>query len=249
MNLEGDLITAQALAETLSLSVETIWRYTRENKIPYLTVGNKQYRYRLADVLRSLQGTQVSEQTAGYQVCAGRKLTYQDYVLMPEEPGYRFEILDGILIKEPSPTVLHQRVSRRLQRLLEDYFAVADPRGEVFNAPLDVTLGDHTVVQPDIFYVAGEQEHLVQRERVDGPPTLVVEVMSPSTRRKDRLSKLRIYQQAQVPHCWLVNPEEQTLECFSLRDQTYAVVACGLDDDTVEHLDFSGLSIQLEKLW
>ncbi|NLM96549.1 MAG: helix-turn-helix domain-containing protein, partial [Halanaerobiaceae bacterium] len=47
---DNDLITAQELAEKLGLSVETIWRYTREKKIPYIQLGKKQYRYRLSDV-------------------------------------------------------------------------------------------------------------------------------------------------------------------------------------------------------
>ncbi|MGI6357233.1 MAG: Uma2 family endonuclease [Bacillota bacterium] len=248
MKPDGDLITAQALAEALSLSVETVWRYTRENKIPFLELGARQYRYRLSDVLIALSGSQMRERGTEYKA-SDKKLTYQDYVQMPEEPGYRLEILDGILIKEPSPTVVHQRVSRRLQRVLEDYFAVHDPNGEVFNAPLDVTLGDYTVVQPDIFYIAGGQEHLVLRERVEGPPTLVVEVLSPTSRRKDRWHKLQIYQRAEVPHYWMVDPEEHTLECFSLRDGVYALVVGGVDDDVVEHPELSGLVVHLEQLW
>lgn len=248
MSMDRELITAQALAEALNLSVETIWRYTRENKIPHVMLGNKQYRYRLSDVLGSLSGAQVKEQPTDYKAEPAKKLTYQDYLQLPDD-GNRYEILDGVLIRDPSPIVLHQRVSRRLQRILEDYFAASDPTGEVFNAPLDVTLGDYTVVQPDIFYMASGQEQLVLHARIDGPPTLVVEVMSPSTSRKDRLRKMRIYQQAQIPHYWLVNPEEKTMECLTLRDGIYAIVASGMDDDVVEHPGFVGLTIELKALW
>jgi Uma2 family endonuclease len=140
--------------------------------------------------------------------------SYQDYLKLPEEPGYRYEVLEGMLVKDPSPNVIHQRVSRRLQRILEDYFLKVDSRGEIFDAPLDVTLGDITVVQPDLFYVSGEQKVIIKESRIDGPPTLIVEILSPSSGRKDRLQKMRIYQQAQVQHYWIVNPEEKTLECF-----------------------------------
>lgn len=246
-----ELLTAHALAETLHLSVETVWRYTREDKIPYIELGNRQYRYRLADVLRALAGTAsvVREKEAEYTPETAKKLTYQDYLLLPENPGYRFEILDGMLVKEPSPNVLHQRVSRRLQRILEDYFAVADPEGEVFGAPLDVTFYDISVVQPDLFYVSGEQKLIVKEARIDGPPALVVEVLSPSTTRKDRLLKLRIYQKAKVEHYWLVNPEEKTLECFALREGAYTLVSSGMDEDVVEHPGFKGLSVPLSALW
>lgn len=246
---EKDLITAHALAEALDLSVETIWRYTREKKIPYIELGSKQYRYNPTDVINALTSSSVKEKAGEYKSQTAKKYTYQDYLLLPDEPGYRFEILEGMLIKDPSPNVPHQRASRGLQRILEDYLWQVDPEGEIFNAPLDVTFGDITVVQPDLFYVAGEQKEIVKATRIDGSPTLVVEVLSPSTSRKDRLQKLRIYQREQVRHYWLVNPEEKTLECFILLDGAYTLMASGMDEDVVEHPSFSGLSIPLGYLW
>ncbi|MDO9573911.1 MAG: Uma2 family endonuclease [Candidatus Contubernalis sp.] len=246
---DKELITAQVLAEALDLSVETIWRYTREKKIPYIELGRKQYRYKLTDVVRALNNSTLREKTAPYKTETDKKYTYQDYLELPEEPGYRFEILEGILMKDPSPNVIHQRVSRKLQRILEDYFWEVDPRGEIFNAPLDVTFHDITVVQPDLFYVSAEQEEIVKDTRIDGPPTLVVEVLSPSNFRKDRLQKMRIYQKVQVQHYWIVDPAEKTLECFSLRDGMYTLVAAGMEEDTVEPPDFSGLYIELKTLW
>jgi Uma2 family endonuclease/predicted DNA-binding transcriptional regulator AlpA len=249
MAMNKELITAQALAETLDLSVETIWRYTRENKIPYIELGNRQYRYKLDDVIKALSGDVLREKPVPYETKPNKKLTYQDYLDIPEEPGYRFEILDGMLIKEPSPSVMHQRASRKLQRILEDYFEEVDPEGEVFDAPLDVTPLDFNVVQPDLFYVSGEQKLIVKEARIDGQPALVVEVMSPSSARKDRLQKMQIYQKAQVQHYWLVDPQEKTLECFAWRDGVYALVAAGMDEDIVEHPNFTGLSIALKSLW
>jgi Uma2 family endonuclease len=246
---DKELVTAQVLAEALDLSVETIWRYTREKKIPHVELRGKQYRYKLADVISALTGSTVQEKAAWYKTGLAKSFTYQDYLLLPEEPGYRFEVLDGMLIKEPSPSVIHQRVSRRLQRILEDYFGACDPEGEIFNAPLDVTFHDVTVVQPDLFYVSGEQKLIVKDTRIDGPPALVVEVLSPSSNRKDRLQKLRIYQEAKVRHYWLVNPEEKTLECFSLRDGDYTLVTAGMDEEVVEHPEFAELSIPLKALW
>lgn len=251
MSGEKELITAHALAEALHLSVETVWRYTREEKIPFIELGNKQYRYRLADVLQALAGagSVAREAKAEYAPETAKKLTYQDYLLLPEEPGCRFEILEGLLVREPSPNVMHQRISRRLQRLLEDYFAAVDSEGEIFDAPLDVTFHDISVVQPDLLYVSGEQKPIVKEARIDGPPTLVVEIISPSGTRKDRLLKLRIYQKAKVEHYWLVDPQEKTLECFVLREGAYVLVASGMDEEVVEHPEFTGLSVPLSVLW
>lgn len=161
---------------TLSLSqpfgspVETIWKYTREGRIPYIKLGSKQYRYRPGEVVETLSGIAVREKESGYQSGSENKLTYRDYLELPEEPGYRFEILEGMLVKETSPSVMHQRVSRRLQQLLEDYFRQTDPRGEVFGAPLDTTFGEETVVQPDLLYVSAKQQELIKETRIDGPP-------------------------------------------------------------------------------
>ena len=156
-----ELITAQALAQTLDLSVETIWKYTRENKIPYVELGSRQYRYKPNDVIEALRGGAIRGKTSSYKNNVAKKLTYQDYLDIPEEPGYRLEVLDGMLVKEPSPSVMHQRVSRRLQRILEDYFWQVDSAGEIFNAPLDVTPLDYNVVQPDLFYVTGDRKSVV----------------------------------------------------------------------------------------
>ncbi|MFZ3130526.1 MAG: Uma2 family endonuclease [Desulfosporosinus sp.] len=246
---DKELITAQTLAKALDLSVETIWRYTREKKIPYMELGTKQYRYKSADVINTLNSSTVQEKPVGYKPEPTQNFTYQDYLLLPEEPGYHFEVLEGMLIKEPSPNVLHQRVSRRLERILEDYFQEYDAQGEVFNAPLDVTFHDITIVQPDLLYVSGKQKQIVKEARIDGPPTLVVEILSPGSRRKDRLQKLQIYLKAQIQHYWLVDPEDKMLECFLLRDGAYTLAASGMDEDVVEHPGYPGLSIALKTLW
>jgi Uma2 family endonuclease len=108
---------------------------------------------------------------------------------------------------------------------------------------------DLTVVQPDIFYISGRQKQIVQETRIDGPPALVVEILSPSNSRKDRLQKLQIYQKVGVAHYWLVDPEQKTLECFALRDGVYALVAAGMEGEIVEHPDFAGLAIDLSVIF
>ncbi len=253
MSENKGIITAQSLADELDLSVETIWRYTRENKIPFLELGKKQYRYNLADVIRALTGSLVEESKSDYRTETKTKVegkfTYQDYLKLPEETGYQFEVLEGNLIKEPSPNVMHQRVSRRLQRILEDYFRESDPKGEIFNAPLDVTFSDITVVQPDLFYISSIHHKIIKENRIDGSPELVVEILSPYNPRKDRLQKMQIYRKAHIKHYWIVNPAERTLECYALRDGSYTLLVSGMDEDVVKHPDFIDLSISLKKLW
>lgn len=250
MSKEQKLLTAQALAEALDLAVETVWRYTREKRIPFIELGARQYRYVLEEVVAALTGSSVvGEESAQYQACPEKKYTYQDYLKIPWEQGARYELLEGLLVKEPAPNVSHSRVSRRLLQILEEYFLKTDPGSEIFASPVDVTLGDINVVQPDLFYIASEQSSMVEHARVNGAPQLAVEVISPSSGRKDRIQKLQIYQKAGIQHYWLVNPAEKTLECFVLQNGVYALVIVGVDEEVVEHPSFPRLSIDLKFLF
>jgi excisionase family DNA binding protein len=243
------LLTAQELAEILSLSVDTIWRYTRQKKIPVVELGEKQYRYEKEAVLAALamRNLSVKEEHPVYSKQGG--YTYEDYLKIPEEPGYRFEILEGILVKEPSPSVHHQRVASALYRQLANFFDGFNPEGELFFAPLDVTLTNRNVLQPDILFVSGDRKEIMRQERIDGPCDLVVEIMSPTNRRKDRLQKMEIYCKAGIPHYWLVDPEENTLEAFVLRSGNYTLVFAGGPGDKFIHPEFPGLDLDLDKVF
>ncbi|MFO8059601.1 MAG: Uma2 family endonuclease [Bacillota bacterium] len=243
------LLTARELAETLSLSVETIWRYTRQGKIPAVKLAGRQYRYEREAVLAALSagGPTVEEEPVRYSGQGG--YTYEDYLQLAEEPGYRFEILEGHLVREPAPSLQHQRVSRRLGRKLMDFFASFDPEGEFFFAPVDVTLTPDNVVQPDLLFVSGARREIMREECIDGPCDLVVEIMSPSNRRKDRLQKMTIYRRAGIPHYWLADPEDSTLEAYTLRDGDYALVVAAGPGDSFTHPEFPGLSLDLDEIF
>lgn len=243
------LLTAHQLAEVLNLSVETIWRYTRQKKIPVIELGDKQYRYKREAVLAALAGGNDVVKEEGPVYAKQGEYTYEDYLKIPEEPGYRYEILEGWLVKEPSPSIQHQRVSRELQYLLKTFFDQFDPEGEIFDAPLDVTLTNKNVVQPDLLFISGARREIMRRERIDGPCDLVVEIMSPSNRRKDRLRKMEIYRKAGIPHYWLVDPEDELLEAFMLKEENYSLVFSGGPGDQFKHPAFPGLELDLHKVF
>lgn len=250
MVTDNSLITAKELADELNLSVDTIWRYTREKKIPFVELSGKQYRYNLKLVISSLSTpSMVKEQEAEYTLNNNGRYTYKDYLKMPNEPGVKLEILEGFLVKEPAPNIIHQSIVGKLYLILNEYFETYDPEGYVFLSPLDVTLGDISVVQPDLIFISGEKNELIEKNRIDGPPTIAVEVISPSSRRKDRLQKLQIYQREGVEHYFIVSPEDKTLECYQLRDGNYVLVAAGMDGDMVRHPIYAGLDISLLPLW
>ena len=242
-------LTAYELADLLNLSVETIWRYTRENKIPVIKLGEKQYRYKKEEVLAALtaSGDLAREEQAIYSKQGD--YTYEDYLKLPEEPGYRYEVLNGFLVKEPTPSVRHQRVSRELEFQLKLFFDEFDPKGEIFDAPLDVTLGDRNVVQPDILFVSSKRREIMRKESIDGPCDLVVEILSPSSHRKDRLKKMEIYRKAGIPHYWIVDPDEKILEAYQLEGENYFLAFTGGPEDEFTHPAFPGLKLDLGKVF
>ncbi|NMB13383.1 MAG: Uma2 family endonuclease [Firmicutes bacterium] len=175
--------------------------------------------------------------------------TYEDYLQLPEEPGYRFEILQGFLVREPSPSVCHQRILRELVRQLLSFFDDFDPAGELFFAPLDLTLTRSNVLQPDILFVSGNRQEIILQGRIDGPCDLVVEILSPTTQSRDRIYKTEIYCQAGIPHYWIVDPEENTLEAFVLKADTYALIATGKPGERFCHPDFPGMELDMDRVF
>ena len=174
-----------------------------------------------------------------------RKLGYEDYARMLDE-GKRYEILDGELYVTPASTPLHQRLSKRLQRQLEAFFETGG-LGEVFNAPIDLVLGEYDIVQPDLL-IAGNPGQVSHRA-IEGAPLLVVEVLSPSTRAQDRGVKARRYADLGVRHYWILDPDVERIECLRLEGSTYRAVAEGSAPATLAHPDWPDLTIDLGALW
>lgn len=174
-----------------------------------------------------------------------RKLGYEDYARIPVD-GKRHEVLDGELYVTPVPTPLHQRLSKRLQRRLEDHFE-GRGLGEVFNAPIDMILGQHDIAQPDILVVADPAQ--ISGRGIEGAPMLIVEVLSPSTRAQDRGIKLRRYATLGVAHYWILDPDAESLECLRLESGAYHPIADARAPGTLAHPDWPELRIDLGVLW
>jgi Uma2 family endonuclease len=139
-----------------------------------------------------------------------KKMTYADYALIPAD-GKRHEIIEGAWYMTPAPEVPHQRVSRKIEALL-DAHVTRHRLGEVFDAPIDVVIADEDVVQPDIIFVSTARAEIVTQKNVRGAPDLVVEILSVSTAAIDRGEKRRLYERAGVREYWIVDPAAQSVE-------------------------------------
>jgi Uma2 family endonuclease len=148
--------------------------------------------------------------------CAMQKLTVYEYLRLPETMR-PMELVYGVVREPPAPRYGHQSLLTRLTAMLAGHVAAYD-LGEVCVAPVDVVLDEALalVVQPDIVFVARERLHIV-RDRIWGPPDLVVEVLSPRTARRDRTTKLGWYRQYGVGECWLADTKSRCIEVVDLR--------------------------------
>jgi Uma2 family endonuclease len=143
----------------------------------------------------------------------GVKLTYDDYVLFPDD-GKRHELIDGEHFVTPTPNRKHQAVSTNLLGLIWSYLQ-QHPIGRVFSAPFDVILSNFDVVEPDLLYLSRERMQEIETSPwVRGAPSLVVEIASPSTRRRDVIVKRRMYDRFGVDEYWIVDPDVDWIEVY-----------------------------------
>lgn len=160
------------------------------------------------------------------------------------EEGAPYELIRGRLIMSPSPTSLHQIIVGQLFLKLD---AIADTSGgRTLLSPIDVIFSDDTILQPDALYLSAERLHQF-KERIEGAPDLVVEILSPGTGRRDRTEKLDLYAKYQVPEYWIVDPATQVFEFLLLQDGEYVVQR--QPDDRYQSPRLPEIEIDLAAFW
>lgn len=153
------------------------------------------------------------------------EFTVEDLERMPDD-GRRYELLDGLLLVSPAPGVWHQEMALELAIRLR---AVCPLELHMVIAPFEWRRGRGTALQPDVLVARRDDLFAVEGGKFLGqPPVLAVEVLSPSTRRIDRLSKLSAYEEAGVASYWLVDPDPETpsLHALDLVNGRYVEVGC-----------------------
>lgn len=180
----------------------------------------------------------------------GVKLTYEDYVRFPED-GKRHELIDGEHYATPSPIRKHQAVAGNLLGLIWSYLQQR-PIGRVFAAPFDVIFSDYDVVEPDLLYISRERAEQIETSPwVKGAPDLVVEIGSPSTRKRDETIKRRLYERFGVLEYCVVDPEIDTIKVFRRVDDRYQRAAELLleNDDVLTTPLLPDLELRLAKIF
>lgn len=146
--------------------------------------------------------------------------TLADYQRLTAETDTRYEVISGVLYEMPPPSTLHQllvtKLIVRLGNLIE-----SNAQGILYASPIEVILPDATAVQPDLVFVWAERRSIIKKNRIEGPPDLVVEILSPSSIRYDRVTKFEAYETSGIREYWILNPKTQSLEIYNLEEGLY----------------------------
>jgi len=175
------------------------------------------------------------------------RYTYADYLTW--EGGERCELIDGVPYMMASPSQRHQEILVEMGRQFANFL-----RGKpckVFTSSFDVRLypdsDDNTVVQPDLLVVCDQSK--LDGKACNGAPDFVVEIVSPSTSRNDRVLKLTHYQWAGVEEYWIVYPEDATVEKYVLRDSAYVNGGRYTESEIIPVSILPGLEINLAEVF
>ena len=174
------------------------------------------------------------------------RLTYQDYANL--EGDERYELLDGELILVGSPNMDHQEAVTNLGTSLS-VFAKEHDLGKIYFAPTDVLLADTDVVQPDLLFVSNEREHIRTPANIQGAPDFIVEILSPSSVRRDWHHKRELYASHGVREYWIVDPVHQIVSVMLLQNSALEIDGTYTEGDTVTSSTLEGFTISLNDIF
>ena len=174
------------------------------------------------------------------------RLTYQDYVNM--EGDERYELLDGELILVASPNRDHQMASMKIGYRMFSFVEEND-LGWVFDAPFDVLFTDTDVAQPDLLFVSKEREVIITHANIQGAPDLIVEILSPSSSRRDWRDKRELYAVHGVREYWIVDPANRIVWVMLLRDGVLEIEETYTEGDAITSSTLEGFSISLDEIF
>lgn len=193
----------------------------------------------------------VRENALDYQY-GGKKVSYEEFMGIYEKSSLRMELINGEIYLLASPTIEHQEILGRLYLIFNDHFKGKQCR--VFLAPFDVhfqkkDIKEPDVMQPDVLVSCDMENNVTEKGRYMGTPSLVIEILSDSTRTKDMVTKLNTYTTSGVREYWIVDQKQETIIIYSFNDyEIESYIACKRGDTALSFI-FDGLSVNVGDLF
>ncbi|MBI3851446.1 MAG: Uma2 family endonuclease [Verrucomicrobia bacterium] len=175
----------------------------------------------------------------------GKRWTYEEYYRLDDDQ--RYEIIDGKLLMAPAPDTWHQSWLNDLNLLLTQ-FVKQHHLGRIFIAPIDVVLDPENNVQPDLVFVSTANAEMVQRRAIFGTPDLLVELVSPSSVRRDRYDKKELYARFGVKEYWIGDPANKSLEILTLTGGRYELRCAAEEKGKLTSAILPGLEFDLTEI-
>jgi Uma2 family endonuclease len=175
-------------------------------------------------------------------------ITVEELFEMDLEEGYFYELLNGRIVKKQAPSPPHQKAVVKITTLIENFIMEHD-LGDCYTSPIDVFFDKHNNAQPDILFIKKERLFIVTPDGIQGQPDLIVEVLSPSTYRNDRTSKMKIYCQFGVSEYWIVDPNNKAIEIYCLENNAYTMASIAVETGEITSKVLEGLKVDIEKIF
>jgi len=174
--------------------------------------------------------------------------TYNDYLKLAEGNEKRYELIDGEIYVLASPGFTHQMILNAINVQIFNYLSKSSCG--VYVAPFDVKLyndaacfeDDPNVVQPDILVIC-DHENVDGKDRYQGKPSLVVEILSKSTRSKDLMKKLNLYVNSNIPEYWVVDPDAKDITLYEIIDRKITRRSCNKFGETCSSYKFTDMKV------
>ncbi len=148
----------------------------------------------------------------------------------------------------PAPSTYHQIISMKLEVKLANFVMERD-LGLVLDAPLDVYFEESETYQPDLVFIARERLSIIEPDKINGAPDMVVEILSPATAYYDLRRKFKIYEKHGVREYWVIDPEEQSVEIFALQDGRFTLEQKAEKQGTVSSKVVEGFTLPVENIF
>jgi Uma2 family endonuclease len=176
-----------------------------------------------------------------------KKYTVEDYMLLEE--GAPFQLINCDLVMSPAPIPLHQQIQFALSEIIVLYYIKTGRKGQWLYAPTDVKFDEGNVLQPDVLYIAEERKAELIKERIEGAPDLVIEILSPSTGYYDLRQKKDVYEKYGVKEYIVIDPVSQNADLYALKDSVYYLHQKAKKNEKLNSIILPGLIFDLENIF
>jgi len=145
----------------------------------------------------------------------GKYTAEEFFALIPEDDDKMYELYNGEIVSQASPSRLHQRIAMKISATIDQYISAQNGKCEVYSAPTDVKLDDDIVVIPDVFITCDNDKW--DEQKYNGAPDFIIEIVS-SNRSDDFVRKLELYQKYGVREYWIVDPESKRVVVYYFKE-------------------------------